>query len=95
MTDDRLEALLQSEVGQKRLGVKRPSSSERYTVSTWVWSEWCRITDQKKNIPWWRVHYRWRARRKEVMFQTALHVLQNYVPTRDGISERSDPEGEQ
>lgn len=79
--DDALENALTNEVGAPRLREKRPTSSERYAVSTYVWSEWNRITDQIKNIPWWQIHLRRRARKKASRFQDALNLLHNYVPT--------------
>ncbi|MFJ5984345.1 hypothetical protein [Lentzea sp. NPDC092896] len=81
--DEELENALTGEVGAPRVREKRPTLFERYAVSTYVWSEWNRINDQIKNIPWWRFHLRHRARRKYKAFGTALNVLQNYVPTSE------------
>lgn len=83
MTDEDLERALSKELGPPRLEENPPTSDQRYAVSTWIWSEWCRIDDQIKNVPWWHLYTRFRARKKYTQFQTALGVLHRYVPKSD------------
>lgn len=83
MTDADLERALTNELGPPRVRQKPPTSGQSYAVSTWIWSEWNRMNDQIKNIPWWRVTLRVQARRKSNQFQTALGVIHNYVPSSD------------
>lgn len=80
---DKLEQAFTNEVGPAYIKHDPPTSSERYTVSTFVWAEWNRMRDQIKNIPLWKIHLKWRASRKINKFQTALYVLHNYVPAKD------------
>ena len=77
--DELLELALHDELGTPRRRHARPTRSECYAVSTFVWSEWNRINDQIKNIPWWRIHLRHQARKKSSRFQDALNLLHNYV----------------
>ena len=80
---DKLTEALTNEIGPSRLRSTLPTSSELYRVSTYVWSEWNAMQEQIKNIPWWKIYLRCRARKKINQFQATLHILHNYVPAKD------------
>lgn len=80
---DKLTEALTNEVGPPRLRSMLPTSSELHCVSTYVWSEWNAMGEQIKNIPWWNIHLRSRARKKIRQFGIALDVLHHYVPVRE------------
>ncbi|GHH57842.1 hypothetical protein [Lentzea cavernae] len=79
MQDELLELALNDEVGPARTRHRQPTSSECYAVSSFVISEFNRIDDQIKNIPWWQINRRRQARRKYRAFGTTHHVIHNYV----------------